>query len=229
LYKKATNFTSGNLFYSFYISSFCHKNIYGQKLSKTVFIEKAISSFLFKKGFFINNFFFQESSTHSFIFFEVYSTVNNIFLDKKFIKVINYLQCHLESVFFDKKPIQIHVFNLNRRIEIKINKVNKLFINNFNITGSKNFLEIGFINNFYPCANLFSKVGSYYFSNIVGHGQFFNYIDELFIFLYNIRDSKFKGIRLEVRGRLNSSDRTKTKVCSQGSLPLQNLSGIYLN
>jgi len=135
----------------------------------------------------------------------------------------------LESLFFDKKPIQIHVFNLNKRVLIKKNKTNEVFKTNLKVIGSENIINIGFINNYYPCANLFSKIGSYFFSNIVDHKQFFNYIDELFIFLYNIRGSKFKGIRLEVRGRLNSSDRTKTNICSQGSLPLQNLSGMYLN
>lgn len=229
-FKKIGKFNVGSIFYRFYDYSFKNKSIFGRKLVYSFIIEKIINFFFLKILYFVNKIFIVENSTSFSILIEFFS-IQKKTLSKKFKKQLSLLQTHISSHLTDKKKIQLFIVNLETKFLNKNIKINTNIKNNFikNKNNSKILISVGLLNNFWCCAVLFSKIFSYFFKKTAEHQKILDFTDQLFFFLFNQKDSNFTGIRIEVKGRINGSDRSKKRVCSQGSLPLQSFRKIILS
>jgi hypothetical protein len=229
-FKKTGLFNKKNIFYFFYRHSFQNKSIIGSKIGQSNIIEQVITASLIKILCFVNRISIVENAINYCIIVEYYPVGSQI--DKKvFIKQQVLLEYHLSSFLADKKKIQFFIIDLSSKILKSSKQALPIFksnlIKNKNITSA--LVSIGLLSNFWPSALLFARVFSFFFKKSFEHQRFLDFTDNLFSFLYNLESSNFQGIRLEIRGRLNGSDRTKARVISQGSLPLQSLTRIQLN
>ena len=219
----------GGLFYLFYSHSFRNKSIVGEKLGQSVLIEKIIIFFFSRHLYFVNKIFFLETSTNVLVLLEYYSFKkknSKVFQKHKFL-----LLQHLSSILLDQKPVTFFIMDLETKILQKNLLVTLAVKNHFKKfkLGSDTLLSVGLINNFWPGATLFSSIFCFFFRKTMEHTKILDFIDQLFYFLFNLKFSKFIGIRLEIKGRLNSMDRTNKRVVFQGSLPLQSFSKIFLS
>jgi hypothetical protein len=230
LFKKKGLFTTNNLFNFFYKHSFKQKSIVGHRLGQSILIEQVIINFLARISCFTNRIFFTENSTTYYIVVEYYA-ISKKLSPKQFLKQKFFLEAHLSSRFADKKKLQFFTINLSNHLLTNKKQVMPVF--NSNLIKHKNvssiLVDLGLISLFLPNANLFSRVFAHFFKRTSEHQRFLDFTDQLFSFLYNLEISQFQGLRLEIKGRLNGSDRTKVRVISQGSLPLQTLGNIELS
>lgn len=226
-FKKIGTFSSKTFFYEFYNHSFVSKGIVGKKLTNAVITERFIISWLSSKfSIFVNKILLVENSSHFFIIIEFYSLDVSILNTDQFKKNICIIQKHIESKLLFNKPIKFFLVNLNRKLDTLTSKINLSFKDNYKRYrfGSSVLVNVGFLSNYWPCASLFSSLFCHFFKRTSDHNKILDFTNQLFLFLFSIKNSRFKGLRLEIKGRINSADRSQKRVISQGSLPLQSLS-----
>jgi len=229
-FQKIGRFNTNSLFYSFYSHAFKTSPTIGEKIGQSIIIEKIIISYFIKLLYFVNRVFITETSINYIVLVEFYPLKKKrlfiLFIKQNFI-----LQRHFSSLLFDKKKIQFFIVNLSSKFSDEGRSNVLKFKNNFIKRNpiSSIFLSLGSISNFWPSAVVFATVFSYFFKKNLEHTKILDFIDQLFFFLFNLRFSQFLGIRLEVKGRLNASDRSKKRVICQGSVPLQSFHKIFLS
>ncbi len=211
----------GNLFYSFFSFSFSCKSQVGNKLGSRFALDHLIESYFIKLLCFVNKVAVFESSFISLVFVEFFSFKR---VSHLFNKVIALLKVHFESLYLDQRPVKLFILNLSDKDKFQsrtfINQA-KVSLLNKSFLGANNLFNVGLLCNSWPCAKLFVNISCYFFRVIVNHQILLNFIDQLFSFLFSIKQSSFTGLRLEVKGRVNFSDKTQLRIISYGSLPLQ--------
>lgn len=225
-FKKIGVFTSKTFFYNFYNHAFVNKKIVGEKLTNSVLVERFVISWLLKLNTFSNRILLVENSSHFFIIVEFYMLESHKINFNVFKKQLRMIQKHLEIKLLANKPVKLFLVNLNQKLESFKPQVNTIFRDTFKRYkfGSTALVNAGFLGNYWPCANLFSSLFCYFFKRSSEHNKILDFTNQLFLFLFSIKQSKFKGLRLEIKGRVSSSDRSQRRVLSHGSLPLQSFS-----
>jgi hypothetical protein len=129
----------------------------------------------------------------------------------------------LESKILFSKPTKVFMVNLNQKLDLHTSSSRSAFTDSFKRYrfGSAALVNVGILGNYWPCAALFSSLFCYFFKRTSDHNKILDFTNQLFLFLFSIPNSRFKGLRLEIKGRVNSADRSQKRVISHGSLPLQ--------
>jgi len=229
-FKKTGLLNKTNIFYFFYRHSFYKNSIVGSRVGLSHTIEQVIINFFIQISCFVNRISIIENSTNFNIIIEYYLLDSNIsttlFLKQKLL-----LEYHLSSLLIDKKKIQFFLIDLSSKIFKNSKQIIPIFKSNLikNKKATSTLVFVGLLCNYWPSALLFARVFSFFFKKTFEHQRFLDFIDNLFSFLYNLESSNFTGIRFEIRGRINGSDRSKVRTISQGSLPLQSITKIKLN
>jgi hypothetical protein len=226
LFQKVICLFRGNLFYSFFNYSFINKSLFGEKLIQGIFIEKLILSYFNKIFCFVNKVSFIDTSLIFIVFIEFFYIKP---ITTFFYKYLFLLKCHIQSLLLDRKPIKLFLEDLNSKVLFRSDffKHKDIFKISRKLKGADSLFEVGFLSNFWPCAKLFSIIFSFFFQTTLAHKSFFTFIEQLFFFLYNFKLTNFKGLRCEVRGRINFSDKSQSRVISCGSIPLQTYTSCF--
>ena len=185
--------------------------------------------YFIKLGCFINKVTFYENSYIINVELEYYIDKDN---NKQTIKFIEFwkafIQKHCELFFFNKKKSFFVFNNLNT---ITLNQSIVLEILPKNIEKQARLLtKICWISNYWPAAPLFASVFSYLFKNNFNKEIILiEFVNQLFSFFFNIKNSNFRSIRFEIKGRVGGSNKSKSYISSKGSLPLQTINKYYLS
>ena len=141
-----------------------------------------------------------------------------------FSTFFTFLQKHTEATVFIKKPVKVFYMSVNDCFNIAPEMSAYLKKKTSKLLAIYPVYFLGFICNSFPGAAAFSQVVAIALEKNVKHSQVIETVNQLFDFLFQLKNSSFKGLRLEVSGRINGVDIAKKQVIGYGSVPLQTIS-----
>jgi hypothetical protein len=194
---------------------------FGEKFPR-FFLVKQLCTFYFSRlSCLINEFFVLENSINLIVFVEFFMLKES---SLNVQKVIFTLQKHLESIVFIKKPIKFFFLRINDFLDITEDMTSflkKKTVRNF--VGVTHLFSLGFVCNFFPAAVVFSRIVSLSLEKNIKHLIVLEIVNQLFDFLFQLKTTAFKGLKLQVSGRINGIDMAKKQTICYGSVPLQSI------
>lgn len=223
----------------FDFSLITRKIVFGDKTSQFFLIRCLFDYYASKVFCVVNEIRVKETPFSIFIFVEFFeiemidpSKSKNFFkiLERKvsFATFFTFLQKHVENSLVIKKPVRIFYMCVNRFFSLTNEMASYLKRKTGRLSAIYPVCLLGFICSVFPGAAAFSKVFANALEKNVKHSHVIETASQLFDFLFQLKNSNFIGLRLQVAGRINGVDIAKKQVISYGSVPLQTISN-YVN
>lgn len=221
----------------FDFSLITRKIVFGDKTSQFFLIRYLFNYYARKVFCVINEIRVKETPFSIFIFVEFFELVDLV-KPRKLSKVLarnisfatffTFLQKHVENALVVKKPVKIFYMCVNDFFSPTPEMSAYLKRKTGRLFAIYPVYLLGFLCNIFPGAVAFSKVFAHALEKNVKHTHVIETVSQLFDFLFQLKNSNFIGLRLQVSGRINGVDIAKKQVVSYGSVPLQTISN-YVN
>jgi hypothetical protein len=198
-----------------------NKTAFGDKFPRFFLIRQLCTFYFSKFSCLINELFVFENSINLIVFVEFFMIKESTLSSQKFIYT---LQKHLEAVVLIKKPIKFFFLRINDFLDITediTSFLKKKTVKNF--VGITSLFSLGFVCNFFPAAVVFSRIVSLALEKNIKHLIVLEIVNQLFDFLFQLKTTSFKGLKLQVSGRINGVDIAKKQTICYGSVPLQSI------
>jgi hypothetical protein len=209
------------------------KIAFGERTFQFFLIRQLFNYYATKLFCVINEIRTRETSLSVFIFVEFFD-IKDFTDSKNFAKVserevsfstfFTFLQKHAEVTVFIKKPVKVFYISVSDCFSIAPEMTAYLKKKTSKLPAIYPVYFLGFICNAFPGSAAFSKVVALALEKNVKHSQVIETVNQLFDFLFQLKNTNFKGLRLQVSGRINGVDMAKKQVVSYGSVPLQTMS-----
>lgn len=203
-----------------------NKPYYGEKTVLYQQIKQIFDFFLSKFYCLINSFYISDRENAMLIYVE-------FFQYKKQENDLNLLfscfQKHVSCVFLKKRPVIVYYKNINNITNMHekgLDTFSKKFTNN--LQGTEMFFLLSCISWTTPSANVFAKVIAILLEKNINHQAVYDFVNNVFSFIFITKPNVFKGLRFQFKGRINGVDMAKKQTITYGSVPIQTISA-YIN
>jgi len=231
------NVNINSFFFDF--SLVTRKILFGEKTSQFFLIRQLLTYYASKLFCVLNEIRVKETPFSVFIFVEFFEMeeplkLKHFLKSKHFLKILEpkisfatfftFLQKHVENSLVVKKPVRIFYMCVNNFFSLTLEMSAYLKRKTGRLAAVYPVYILGFLCSIFPGAVAFSKVFARALQKNVKHSHVIETVSQLFAFLFQLKNSNFIGLRLQVTGRINGVDIAKKQVVGYGSVPLQTIS-----
>lgn len=196
------------------------KSSYSEQTVQFLITNKIVNYFLSKFFCLINGFFVRDNGFVVIVYVEFFQ-YKDFFED--FVFLFSYLQKHLSNVLFRKRPVCL-LYNCVNTLALSSHTGVIKKKTNTPLFGIEQLFFLGFLSTLCPAATSFAKMVSLVLEKNIRHQLVFDTISNMFAFLFETKQNVFKGLRLQLKGRINGIDMARKQVITLGSIPTQTLS-----
>lgn len=216
------------IFFKYSINEFLYnpsvnsnKFCYSEKTTQFIKIKQIIEFFLSKNFCIVNNIYIKDTCFSLIIYVEFFQ-YKRYLMNFPFFFII--LQKHLSCVFFKKRPVIILYSDLSNSLICKDN-ASPVFIKRIitSLQGTTSLYHLTLLSINVPIASAYAKMIAILLEKNFNHQKVYDFVNMLFDFMFENKKNHFKGLKFQLKGRINGVDMAKKQILTFGSVPLQTI------